>query len=214
MLSAARYSLVALSIAWTAGAAYADLAPAPLLSPTSSLSRLAGSQPAEADAKASVSLVKCRAVVTESPLDLALDVWSPQLGAADTLLGPVAAWTSDGPIQADNTAIREIRPLPGSLSLFFSAMLSIGGWHLVRSARHVHLGALPEWYHTDAPAQIGHAVSFDFNYAPTALCVFESAASGVDERPVWYDLWRELDLRRFSQTFLLFADPRGPPCVS
>ena len=65
------------------------------------------------------------------------------------------------PATSDEQVIRELPGLPGSASLFLSAVLSVGAMQLVRKAGNVHLAHLPEWYHPDAPHQIGHSVVFD-----------------------------------------------------
>jgi len=111
--------------------------------------------------------------------------------------------------------VRQLPPLPGSARLFLSAMLSIGAWHLGRSVRHIHLGALPEWYHTAGPAQIGHAVPFDFDFSAPPLCCFEHADAGGGEQPPFYLGWREpgrccCDAR----AFLAIAAPRAPPALA
>ena len=102
-------------------------------------------------------------------------------------------------------------PSPGSASLFLSAALSIGAWQLVRSARQIHVGPLPEWYHPGGPAQVGHAFPIDLQFAPVAVCCFEQPIS--DPRPIIYRPQRELRARPDSQSFLIIADPRGPPCL-
>ncbi len=109
--------------------------------------------------------------------------------------------------------IKELPPAPSSAKLFLSAMLSVGAWHVVRSARNLHFGALPEWYHEAAPAQIGHAVPFNLDLSLSALplCRFERPA-GL--RPTFERVARSFDFRRDHQCFLTVVDPRGPPsCV-
>ncbi len=108
--------------------------------------------------------------------------------------------------------VRELPALPGSAQLFLSAMLSMGGWHVLRSARHIHLGAIPEWYHAGGPAQVGHAVPFDLDFSASPLCCFEQP---VGERPYLYRVRREQTRPRCdAQGFLLIAAPRGPPTLS
>ena len=107
--------------------------------------------------------------------------------------------------------IRSLPPLPGSASLFLSAMLSIGGWHLLRSARHIHLAALPEWYQTAGPAQVGHAVPCDLDFSALPVCCLEQPAG---ERPYLYRVRREHTPRCDAQCFLIIAAPRGPPALS
>ena len=110
--------------------------------------------------------------------------------------------------------VREIREPPGSLGLFLSAILSVGGWHLVRSTRHLHLAALPSWYHTGAPTQIGHAVPFEFDYSASALCIFDSPCGEAYDRPLLRNALGTPRDQHLSQTSPLVSDPRGPPTHS
>lgn len=105
-------------------------------------------------------------------------------------------------------AVQELPGLPGSASLFLSAALSVGAWHAVRKSRDIHLGQLPEWYHPDAPHQIGHSVAVDLGFAPVAVCLFDEPAR---ERPVFFTFRREAPSRCESQYFLAVEAPRGPP---
>lgn len=135
------------------------------------------------------------------------------LGAADLLngdpFGPVVPAPASSAVLSTHGEIRELPGLPGSASLFLSAVLSMGGWHLVRSARQLHWGALPEWYHTGGPLQIGHTVPFDLNLSASPPCCFEQPAG---ERPYLYRVRRELRPRCDAQQFLvILAAPRGPP---
>ena len=104
--------------------------------------------------------------------------------------------------------IREMPALPGSAALFLSAVLSIGGWHMARSARSLHWSALPTWYHSGGPLQIGHAVPCDLDFSAAPLCCFEQP---TEERPVTL---REVPQRVTpleDQCDLASAAPRGPP---
>jgi hypothetical protein len=109
-----------------------------------------------------------------------------------------------------DTAVIQLPPAPSSTALFFSAMLSLGAWQLARSSRDLHLGPMPEWYHSGGPAQIGHTTIFDFEYSAVALCVFDEPIPA----PVlsqW--LARESRPRVLDQHILSKADPRGPPLL-
>ncbi len=107
--------------------------------------------------------------------------------------------------------IREVPPLAGSASLFLSAMLSVGAWNLLRVSRHANWAHMPDWYHTDCPSQIGHAVPFDFEFHSLPLCCFEQPAS---QRPFLYRVQREEVPRCDAQCFLTITAPRGPPILS
>jgi hypothetical protein len=109
--------------------------------------------------------------------------------------------------------VRELPGLPGSASLFLSAMLSIGALHVARKSGQLHLGHLPEWYHPDAPYQIGHSVAFDptLGFELLAVCLFDvPLAAGPARSP---DILRELPSRYESQQIPLLASPRGPPSL-
>lgn len=104
--------------------------------------------------------------------------------------------------------MREVPPLASSASLFLSAMLSVGAWNLLRVSRHANWAHMPDWYHTDCPSQIGHAVPFDFEFHSLPLCCFEQP---VAQRPFLYRVQREEVPRCDTQCFLTITAPRGPP---
>ncbi len=115
-----------------------------------------------------------------------------------------------------NDHIWQVPALPGSSSLFLSAVLSAGALHLARKARNVHMGHLPAWYHDACPEQIAHAVVFDFDLADMPVCfTAEMAAAGVpDNTPAFHEYLREPCSRCEQQFFLPVTAPRGPPSVS
>ncbi|MBN2561997.1 MAG: hypothetical protein JXQ75_13815 [Phycisphaerae bacterium] len=131
------------------------------------------------------------------------------LGSSQGDWTPFAA-IEDEASNASSAQVREVPPLPSSAVLFLSAVLSAGAWHLGRSAMHLHLGALPEWYHAGGPDQIGHAVPFDFDFSASPPCRFEQP---VGERPFRYRVRREETPRCDEQANLTIAAPRGPPAL-
>ena len=97
---------------------------------------------------------------------------------------------------------------PGSVSLFFVALGGVGAWHVGRSARKLHLGTVPEWYHTGGPAQVGHAVPLDLTFTPL-YCRFEQPGC---QRPPVLGIARGApapDMQ--SQCCLRVLAPRPPP---
>ncbi len=108
-----------------------------------------------------------------------------------------------------NETMREIRPAPSSLSLFLSAILSVGGWHFVRSARNLHLGAMPEWYHTGAPAQIGHTTAFDLDFGSIVLCRIQEP--NAEPPALVLTAGRDETVYFVEQSSPTTAAPRGPP---
>lgn len=110
---------------------------------------------------------------------------------------------------APPAVVAELPPAPDSAALCLSALAGFGVWQLGRSARRLHLGVLPDWYHTDA-VQVGHATPLDleFNHAALAICAFEEPVA----RPAFSDrIPRELCSRLQPQFFLPIESPRGPP---
>ncbi len=101
---------------------------------------------------------------------------------------------------------------PNGLALGLSALTSLAAVQACRSLRKLHLSALPEWYHTGGPMQVGHATPYQLDHAPLAVCDFEQPS---DLRPgISYRIPRELRSRLRSQFFLLVESPRGPPSLS
>ena len=130
-------------------------------------------------------------------------------------LDPPSPWVEESSGEAAEPVMREMPPLPGSVRLVLSGFLTLGAWHLVRSARHPHWQTVPEWYHTAAPAQIGDAVAFDIDFGTMPLCCFESVTrGGCDERPFLYRVRREVESRRCLRSFLVDESPRGPPALA
>lgn len=107
------------------------------------------------------------------------------------------------------TNVIELPASPGSMGLFLSGALSIGAWHLVRSARNLHFANLPEWYHSGCPDQIGHAVPFDLDLTLQPLC--EVMQPDGADRPTFYRRCLE-ELRPRDVHFFSIVTSRGPPC--
>jgi len=116
---------------------------------------------------------------------------------------------------AQTMGVGELPPSPDSATLCVSALAGFGLWQLGRSARKLHWGALPDWYHTAGPVQVGHATPLDLEFSLAALpaCVFDAPV--VASRPACLSerLRDEPYKRLLSQTILLSADPRGPPTL-
>ena len=113
----------------------------------------------------------------------------------------------------EQRSVMELPSLPGSAELFLSAMLSVGVWQAVRKTRHVHFADLPDWYHADGPAQIGHSVAIDLQFAPLAPCAFDEPVKGLFPSVDSHVLWDVL-CHCESQHFLAVEAPRGPPSLS
>lgn len=111
--------------------------------------------------------------------------------------------------------LRVMAPPPSGLTLYLSAFGSLGAWQLLRNVRKLHL-QLPSWYHAGAPAQIGHAVAFDFDFqfqlesAPPAA---SSVGAPSDGPPVFIIPRRATRWRPLAQYSLPLGAPRAPPCA-
>jgi len=105
------------------------------------------------------------------------------------------------------------RATPGGAGLLLWAVGGFGAWQLGRSARKLQWSALPEWYHTGGPAQIGHATPFDlgFSRADMPVCCFEQPKAGGDQQEGRAARLILLPERFSPQRYLTVAVPRGPP---
>ena len=142
------------------------------------------------------------------------DSSSPSLDSLGLDLWPNAGSVTGFDIEHDGAGaatIRDLPAVPGSAQLFLSAMLSVGAWHLVRSAKHFHLANIPEWYHPGGPTQVGHVVPFDLDFSALPVCCFEQPA---DVRPFRFHFAPDKSARGGPQHCLLTAAPRGPPILS
>jgi len=103
-------------------------------------------------------------------------------------------------------------PSPSSLALGLTALAGFGVYQAGRSIRKLHLSALPEWYHTGGPTQVGHATPFDLAYGSLVACCFEGP---VPARPaIVRHTSRGQCPRLRIEAFLRLAAPRGPPVLS
>jgi hypothetical protein len=117
--------------------------------------------------------------------------------------------TGDAPASEPTNAVRELPPAPGSLSLVFSALASLGAYQGVRSLRKLHFGAAPDWYHTGGPRQIGHVVVWDLEFPLLACDPFDCV---IDVRPrvrARAVFAEPTPLR--SDVLLVVESPRAPP---
>ncbi len=132
---------------------------------------------------------------------------------ADSLFNPYATALRDE--AAEPSGVQQLPASPGGASLLLSGLLSIGAFHLARSARHLHLAALPAWYHEACPERIGHTVAFDFDLADMPVCfVAEIGATDVTDNVLSvHEYLRGPPSRIRSQFVLPVIAPRGPPII-
>jgi len=131
-------------------------------------------------------------------------------GSMGRILDPGPAIPSDD-ADRDTPQANPLAPGPGSAALFLAGMASFGVMKLGQKPRGLHLANLPDWYHTGAPAQIGHVGVFDFEFSPLAVCVLHAPAH---EQRLRLHRQRELPSRCEAQSFLLVGSPRAPPGLS
>ena len=120
--------------------------------------------------------------------------------------------TAGAPRKQDESRVVRLPDSPNGLALGLSALASMGAFHACRSIRKLHIGAMPDWYHTGA-VQIGQATPFDLASGAAALpvCVFDEPAT----RPAFsYRIPREPCSRLRSHFLLLIESPRGQPVQS
>ena len=73
------------------------------------------------------------------------------------------AWPIPSQDTRDNREALVLRPGASSISLFFTALGSLGLWQFGRSARKFHVASAPDWFHTGGPIQIDHASVIDLD---------------------------------------------------
>lgn len=114
------------------------------------------------------------------------------------------------------TPSRILTDRQNSLSLCLYALLSFG---LCRSAplvvKKLHLGYLPDWYHTGGPFQIGHslAIAPDCLRSAPLYCFIQPDGAVEDCLPQYYR-GTIASLVRKSQFAPTGLASRGPPCMS
>ncbi|MBK8267389.1 MAG: hypothetical protein IPK83_03425 [Planctomycetes bacterium] len=90
------------------------------------------------------------------------------------------------------TAQMKVPAPPSSLKLLLSALLSVSAWQVTKSAKYMHC-AVPDWYHSGGPVQVGHVTPFDLVFNSPALVPLDSfvvtseslVTSQVDDSPIF-----------------------------
>jgi len=114
-------------------------------------------------------------------------------------------------IRNSKSEVKQLPPAPDSAALFLCGLGTLGAFQLTRSARKLHWGNVPSWFHSGGPAQIGnsHALNPDLIDA-LPVCWIDQPTG---ERPLILDyIPREPRLRFGAQCFLTTTAPRAPPC--
>jgi len=123
--------------------------------------------------------------------------------------GPMAAGSLPTP-DADEPAPAVISSpsRSGSASLLLCAFGSMCAWRVTQSARKLHLGLVPEWYHTGGPSQIGQAVPAGLDFAALPVAHFDQPAG---QSPLLWRLPRISHSRCQPQWHPTTGAPRAPP---
>jgi hypothetical protein len=130
------------------------------------------------------------------------------------IVGPSLDWgtvpvSSAG---AERKSDVQLPAVPDSAALFLCGLGSLGVLQLGRSAKKMDFGALPGWYHSGAPKQIGYTFALDLDQIDfLPLCCFEQIGEFVLRFVRSHSEQRHL----YDQHCLLSAILlRGPPCIS
>lgn len=112
-------------------------------------------------------------------------------------------------------SIQQLPATPDSTLLLIWGLASIGLYHAGRSARHIHFDRAPDWYHSGAPQQIGHAYALSLDDLG-AQAIWAPSANAGRARPAPLPLQApglatRLRLNHFSVPTL---GPRAPPAFS
>jgi len=108
------------------------------------------------------------------------------------------------------TPSQELPAPPGSASLFLAAVGSLGAWQLTRSVRRLHSAAVPDWFHTGGPRQIGYRFAIDIT-RPTYMPLCDSFDQPIVQPVRAGVIGRLTRIRGDALCFLTPANPRGPP---
>ena len=130
------------------------------------------------------------------------------LGVALSDATPLVPLPTPSAEAESSLSVRELPEAPNSAALFLCALGSLGAWHLTRSARKLHFGSIPEWYHTGGPVQIGHAVPVDLSQWGFSC----HDRPDHDPQPC-ADVFPTRAPTYSSQVPLIPAAPRGPPLL-
>ena len=104
-----------------------------------------------------------------------------------------------------------------SLALCLYALLGLGLCRSVPLVRKLHLGCIPDWYHSGGPSQIGHSftISPDCLTAAPVVCFIQPDSTAVVGDTLLQCCWRiVVSLWRQSQYTPCVLASRGPPYMS
>ncbi len=97
------------------------------------------------------------------------------------------------------------------MDLCLYALLGLGLCKSAPWVKRLHIGVIPEWYHHNAPAQIGHSYAIE----PTCLCstavCFVQPDCRAEDSVAPHRLRAVRSLGRASQSTLAVLPSRAPP---
>jgi len=149
--------------------------------------------------------------LNNAPAPVAAPTESLILSSPQTQDATPFPWPAEMPPAAGNPnrdPIETLPPLPGSARLFFSALLGVGAWQLLRNAGQIHLNDIPSWYHSGGPVQVAHSVPYDFDQSPVPCWLPPLPAREQNTREYG---WQDRNRSCRSQWLPLAIVPRGPP---
>lgn len=122
---------------------------------------------------------------------------------------PVRAVPQDE--SSPDVVLHELPPAPSSLTLGLTALAGLGLYQAGRSIRKFSISALPEWYHTGGPQQVGYATPLDIEKWDIPACVLDVPA-GSTAKLIRFVIEEADVIPDFH--IPLCAAPRGPPRIS
>jgi hypothetical protein len=109
--------------------------------------------------------------------------------------------------------IRALPPPPGSSTLLLCGLGSLGAWQLTRSVRRLSLSAVPDWFYTGGPNQIGHAVLIDLDASTLPMCCLDRPVEPQTDSK--HCGWQDDEPSCWDAQFVpAVSAPRGPPNCS
>ncbi len=128
---------------------------------------------------------------------------------------PVESWLqrdAAGERRGGGPALQILSDRQGSLALCLYGLLGFGAFRSLSCMKKLSFDFVPHWYHSGAPAQIGHS----YVIAPdclcsTQVCCFVQPQGGADDLPLADDGGTLLPLLRESLFTPAVLGPRPPP---
>lgn len=122
---------------------------------------------------------------------------------------------SEGGPAGETPPVTVLSDSQGSLTLCLYGLLGFGAFRSLSCVKKLSFGFVPDWYHSDAPSQIGHsyAIAPDCLCAAPVYCFIQPDGTARDCQPQYLggmitSLWRQ------SQFTPLALTSRGPPSLA